>query len=142
VIRNILGNFKHFMILILIVHTYYIIVHKLDNKIFKIFHTYLLHGAESYRFATSQEIPCVLRNPKVHCRIHKWLPPVPFLSQINPVHASSSHFLQTHFNILLPSTSRSSEWSLSPWSPYQYCVCTAPVPYTFHAICHPPPLSP
>jgi hypothetical protein len=32
------------------------------------------------------------------------------------------------FNILLPSTSRSSEWSLSPWSPYQNLACTPPSP--------------
>ena len=32
--------------------------------------------------------------------------PVPVLHQINPVHASSSHVLKIHFNIILPSMSR------------------------------------
>jgi hypothetical protein len=38
---------------------------------------------------------------------------VPILSHINPAH-SPSHFLSTHFNIILPSTPRPSKWSVSP----------------------------
>jgi len=51
--------------------------------------TYSMEQSPSWEgnwFAASQEIPHILWNPKVHYHIHKCPPPVPILSQLDPVH--------------------------------------------------------
>jgi hypothetical protein len=56
---------------------------------------------EANRSAASQESPRILWKRKVYYRIYKHPSPVPSMSRINPLHASPSHFLQIHFNIIL-----------------------------------------
>ena len=76
-------------------------------------------SSETNWFATSQEIPRISRNPKVHYRTRKRPPPVPILDQPNPVHIPTSHLLEIHLNIIHPPTPWSPQWSPSLWFPHQ-----------------------
>jgi hypothetical protein len=59
-----------------------------------------------------QKIPRLLWNQKFHCRIHKRLTLVIVLSQLKPLHTYTSYLYKIHFNIIILSTLRRSEWSL------------------------------
>ena len=66
--------------------------------------TYTLEQSPSWeanRFSASQGSALFLLKPKVHYRIHKCPPPVPILSQIDPAHSPTFHFLKIHFIIIL-----------------------------------------
>ena len=89
---------------------------------------------EADRFSAGQEIPRILWNPKVHYRVYECPPPVPILSQLDPVHAPTSHFLKIHLNIMLRYTPQPSKWSLSFRFPHQdpeYTSLLSPI----HATC-------
>jgi hypothetical protein len=56
----------------------------------------------------THEFRNILRNLKVHYRVHKIRPFVTFPSQINPDHNTPSYLSKIYFNIIHPPTSWSS----------------------------------
>jgi len=64
---------------------------------------------------TRQEIPHTLRNLTVQCRVHNSPPRVHVLTKINTVHVA----FEIHYNIIFPSTPRSSKWVLSLRIPHK-----------------------
>jgi hypothetical protein len=98
---------------------------------------------EAANCAAARELPSILRNPEVHHRVHISLPPVPILSQIDPIPTIPSYLYKIHFNIVHPSTSWSSQWSLSFWLSHQNPICipvTSKTDFILHGLS--PPMKP
>jgi hypothetical protein len=60
---------------------------------------------EAANFAATEELPRILWDLKVHCRVQESHPLVPILSQINPIHIILPYLSKIHFNIVPPPTS-------------------------------------
>jgi hypothetical protein len=85
---------------------------------------------EANWFSASQEITHMLWNPKVHYLNHRCPPTVPILSQIDPVQALTSHFLNIYLNIILPFASGFFKGSLPLRFPHQNPVYTSALTHT------------
>ena len=92
-------------------------------------------SSEANWFTASQEILRLLWNLKVHCHIHKDVPPVPIMSELDLVHTPTSHFLKIHLHIILPSMPGSPKWLFPSGFPTKtpYTALLSPMHTTWHA---------
>jgi hypothetical protein len=98
--------------------------------------TYFMEQSPSWKanqFSASQETPRIVWKGKVHFRIHTCSPLVPILNQLDPVHASTSHFLKSHHNIIVLSMPLFP--SLSLRFPHQNSVCASPLTHMLYMAC-------
>jgi hypothetical protein len=85
---------------------------------------------EASSCGATQELPRILWNPKVHFLVHKSPPLVPIHSQIDAVHNTPFYLSKIHFNIVNPSMSWSSLWSLSFRLSHRYRICVPLLPHS------------
>jgi hypothetical protein len=84
--------------------------------------------------SASQEIPRLLWNPKAYYSVHNSPPLVPILSLMNPAHTFPPCFAKIISNFILPSTYRSSVWSLPFWFCDQICVGISHLSYACYML--------
>jgi hypothetical protein len=90
----------------------------------------LSHSWEANGFSAGQEITRILWKPKVHYHAHN-IPPLTLI-HLNQIHTLLTYTRSFNFNIVRPSMSRSSTWSLSFRFPHQNPVCISPLSHTGH----------
>jgi hypothetical protein len=104
-----------------------------------------LHGTEfflrSHQSLSYCEFLNILWNPKIYSFIHKNLPLVPILSQVNPAHITSAYHSEIYFNILSPHLHLALPIGLFPCSyptkSYMHsCHHTCYIPINFLTIKH------
>jgi hypothetical protein len=80
-----------------------------------------------------KKLPHILWKSMVYHHVHKNLPLVSVLSHMHPFHILPTYFPKIHFNIILPSLSRCSEWSL-PFQvfPWKFCMHFSSPSYVLH----------
>jgi hypothetical protein len=71
-------------------------------------------------------------NPRFHHCIHKSPPPVPILSQLNPLYTPAASLLKIHSDPIVPSTTWSSKWSLFFWLFHQNLVHFPLLSHAYH----------
>jgi hypothetical protein len=76
-------------------------VHALDRVCAFYLLTELSPSWEAANYAATEELPTILRNPKVHHRVHKSSQLVPILNQIYPVHTIPSHPIPSYLTYIL-----------------------------------------
>jgi hypothetical protein len=81
------------------------------------------------------ELPPWRKNPKVHHCTHNSPPPVPILSQSNPMHTPQANLHKIHSDPILPRTPWSSEWSLSFGLSHQNLVHFSLLSHACHMPC-------
>jgi hypothetical protein len=94
-------------------------------------------SSEANRSSVNQEIHYILWNPKFHYSIHKSSPPVSRPEPDNPVHVSPSKFLETHFNSILPFTSRSFKFSPTANRDKIFFSVVQPAPQSLYLLSYP-----
>ena len=90
-------------------------------------------SSEEANISSVFEIPCILCYPAVYYHVNRSFL---ILNQMNLVHASPSHFLKIHFNIILPCTPRSLQWSISLMFLYHNPVITSLLANMWHVLSH------
>jgi len=89
-------------------------------------------SSEANSHSTSQEIPCLLWNSKVHYRVQKRPPVNTILSQMSPDHNLTHYSFMIHFNIILPSKPRSPKLCLTFRFPDLSVKCDSHSPHAYY----------